>query len=103
MAEVELLKEELGEWKEHSYEGNPIITYSFTELIYLRQWFVQIFWPEKTLFTWKGKFCFKLTYFYKQDDNTYQKFATQLSSSFLIYSKPSVWKKQGKFINKKFS
>jgi hypothetical protein len=39
MVEVELHKEDLNEFKEYLVDSNPIITYSFTELINLKQWF----------------------------------------------------------------
>lgn len=87
-----LKKVKENEWVEFTWQEYPVVGYSFTEFadrdsLY---WTLKINWPDTNQFLWKGDFCIEIGVF-RLDGINYKKIVTKRSSSFQIYSKPSVY------------
>jgi hypothetical protein len=77
--------------------GVPIISYTFTESyenVDSCKWNLQLNWPERGNYNWKGKFFFRISVFRKVDSDTMRRIAIRESNEFTVYSKPNVYIKQ---------
>jgi hypothetical protein len=51
---------------------------------------------DSTKTSFKGDFCFKISIYRKIDDDSFKRVFSKISSSFVIFSKPSVYLNQNK-------
>lgn len=86
------------EYSEYTDCGMPVISYTFTESYEKGndscKWNLQLNWPERGNYNWKGKFFFRISVFRKVDSDTMRRIAIRESNEFTVYSKPNVYIKQ---------
>lgn len=77
-------------FKEFTEKGTPIIKFSQQEDPIKKQLSVILDWPEDKC-TFRGEYCFKLSIYRKEDQDTFKRIFSKVSTTFQVLSKPQVY------------
>lgn len=86
---------ETNKFKEFTEKGIPIVKYTQTEDPLKKIWIVMLEWPEDKC-TFRGEYCLKLSIFRKEDQETFKRIFSKISTTFQVVSKPQVYINQKK-------